>query len=46
MVVVDGQYTANVKKNDTLTFTRCDTPALFVKFGDKFYDLVREKLGR
>jgi len=46
MVVVDGQYTANVKKNDVLEFTRCDTPALFVKFGDKFYDLVREKLGR
>jgi NAD+ kinase len=46
MVVVDGQYTASVKKDDTLSFTRCDTSALFVKFGDKFYDLVREKLGR
>ncbi len=46
IVVVDGQYTSNVKKNDVLTFTRCETPALFVKFGDKFYDLVREKLGR
>jgi NAD+ kinase len=44
MVVVDGQYTATVTKNDILTFTKCDTPALFVKFGDKFYDLVREKL--
>lgn len=46
MVVVDGQYTASVRKSDVLTFTRCDTPALFVKFGDKFYELVREKLGR
>lgn len=46
MVVVDGQYTASVSKNDVLTFTKCDTPALFVKFGDKFYDIVREKLGR
>jgi NAD+ kinase len=46
MVVVDGQYTASVKRNDILTFTKCDTPALFVKFGDKFYDIVREKLGR
>ena len=44
MVVVDGQYTATVKKNDVLTFGKCDMPALFVKFGDKFYDLVREKL--
>jgi NAD+ kinase len=46
IVVVDGQYTANVKKSDVLTFTKCDTPALFVKFGDKFYELVREKLVR
>lgn len=46
MVVVDGQYTSNVSRNDVLTFTRCDSPALFVKFGDKFYDIVREKLGR
>ncbi|HTY89671.1 MAG TPA: NAD(+)/NADH kinase [Methanocella sp.] len=46
MVVVDGQYTASVRKSDVLTFTGCDTPALFVKFGDKFYDIVREKLGR
>lgn len=46
MVVVDGQYTATVTKSDVLTFTKCDTPALFVKFGDKFYDLVREKLTR
>lgn len=46
VIVVDGQYTANVKKNDVLKFTLCDTPALFVKFGDKFYDTVREKLGR
>lgn len=44
MVVVDGQFTANVTRKDVLTFTRCDTPALFVQFGDKFYDLVREKL--
>ncbi len=44
MVVVDGQYTATVTRNDILTFTRCEMPALFVKFGDKFYDLVREKL--
>jgi NAD+ kinase len=44
MVVVDGQYMVNVSTKDVLTFTRCDTPALFVKFGDKFYDLVREKL--
>lgn len=46
MVVVDGQYTASVRKSDVLTFTGCDMPALFVKFGDKFYDIVREKLGR
>ncbi len=46
MVVVDGQYSASVKKSDMMTFTRCDTPALFVRFGDKFYDMVREKLGR
>jgi NAD+ kinase len=46
MVVVDGQYTASVKKNDILTFTMCDSPALFVRYGDKFYDIVREKLGR
>ncbi len=44
MVVVDGQYMVNVGTKDVLTFTRCETPALFVKFGDKFYDLVREKL--
>lgn len=46
MVVVDGQYSATVSKSDVLTFTHCETPALFVKFGDKFYDLVREKLTR
>src|SRR5271157_1415500 len=46
MVVVDGQYTASVSKNDVLMFTMCETPALFVRFGDKFYDLVREKLKR
>ncbi|MCD1295499.1 NAD(+) kinase [Methanocella sp. CWC-04] len=44
MVVIDGQYTANITKNDVLTFTKCESPAIFVKFGDKFYDLVREKL--
>lgn len=44
MVVVDGQYTTNVTRKDVLTFTRCETPALFVKLGDKFYELVREKL--
>jgi NAD+ kinase len=44
MVVIDGQYHTSVKKDDILEFTRCDMPALFVKFGDKFYDLVREKL--
>ena len=44
MVVVDGQYTVNVSTKDVLWFTKCETPALFVKFGDKFYDLVREKL--
>lgn len=44
MVVVDGQYMVNVGTKDVLTFTRCDTPALFVKLGDQFYDLVREKL--
>ena len=44
IVVVDGQYTTNVTRKDVLTFSRCDVPAMFVKFGDKFYDLVREKL--
>ncbi|HMK45078.1 MAG TPA: NAD(+)/NADH kinase [Methanocella sp.] len=44
MVVVDGQYATNVSTRDVLTFTRCEVPALFVRFGDKFYDLVREKL--
>jgi NAD+ kinase len=44
MVVIDGQYTTNVTKNDKMTFKKCDFPARFVKFGDKFYDLVREKL--
>ena len=44
MVVVDGQYATNVSTKDVLTFTQCEVPALLVKFGDKFYDLVREKL--
>ena len=44
MVVVDGQYMTSVTTKDVLTFTRCENPALFVKFHDKFYDLVREKL--
>ena len=44
MVVVDGQYMVNVTTKDVLWFTKCETPALFVKFGDKFYELVREKL--
>lgn len=44
MVVVDGQYATNVTRKDVLTFTRCETPALFVRVRDNFYDLVREKL--
>jgi len=43
-VVIDGQRAAEVDPADELVFHRSERPAKFFKWGDDFYQKVREKL--
>ena len=45
VLVIDGQYTRNIKEDDTIIITKADKPARFVKTReDGFYEKVRSKL--
>lgn len=44
MLTVDGQYDAEVRYEDDLTFTISDDPARFIRFEQSFYRRVREFL--
>lgn len=43
-VVVDGQIKANIKKGNTITITKSDDDALFVRTGHTFFSKVKGKL--
>ncbi|CAD6493703.1 MAG: NAD kinase [Candidatus Argoarchaeum ethanivorans] len=44
-VAVDGQYTQKITHNDTVTITRCSTPARFIVINrNGFYEKVKSKL--
>ncbi len=45
VIVIDGQYTRNIKEDDTIIITKADKPARFVRTRkDGFYEKVRSKL--
>ncbi|MBE0521174.1 MAG: NAD(+)/NADH kinase [Candidatus Methanoperedenaceae archaeon] len=45
VVVIDGQYTRNIREEDRVFITKADKPARFVKTRkDGFYEKVRSKL--
>lgn len=45
VIVIDGQYTRNIKEDDTIIITKADIPARFVRTRkDGFYEKVRSKL--
>lgn len=44
LVVIDGRRAAEVDPADELVFRRSERPAKFFKWGDDFYQKVREKL--
>lgn len=45
VLVIDGQYTRNIKEDDTIIITKAGIPARFVKTRkDGFYEKVRSKL--
>ncbi|MDY6965911.1 MAG: NAD(+)/NADH kinase [Halobacteriota archaeon] len=43
-IVIDGQYNREVSKDDVITITRSEKPALFVKTDKTFFSKVRSKL--
>jgi NAD+ kinase len=45
VVVIDGQFTRNIREEDRVFITKADKPARFVKTRkDGFYEKVRSKL--
>lgn len=45
IIVIDGQYTRNIREDDIITITKADRPARFVKVRENgFYEKVRSKL--